>query len=30
VVFAGAAAQRGGRRPRKEQEASPADLDFVG
>ena len=30
VVLAGAAAQRGGRRPRKEQEASPADLDFVG
>ena len=30
VVFAGAAAQRGGKRPAKEQEASPADLDFVG
>jgi len=30
VVLAGAAAQRGGRRPGKEQQASPADLDFVG
>jgi inner membrane transporter RhtA len=29
VVLAGAAAQRGGRRPAKEQAASPADLDFV-
>jgi inner membrane transporter RhtA len=31
VVLAGAAAQRGGRRrPAKPQQASPADLDFVG
>jgi inner membrane transporter RhtA len=30
VVLAGAAAQRGGRRPGKAQQASPADLDFVG
>ncbi|MCT9624000.1 EamA family transporter [Pseudarthrobacter equi] len=30
VVLAGAAAQRGGRRLRKEEQASPADLDFVG
>ncbi len=30
VVLAGAAAQRGGRRPGKGQPASPADLDFVG
>ncbi|WP_461188529.1 EamA family transporter [Arthrobacter sp. Z4-13] len=31
VVFAGAAAQRGGRRPpAKEHAAGPADLDFVG
>lgn len=30
VVFAGAAAQRGGRRARTDRPASPADLDFVG
>jgi inner membrane transporter RhtA len=30
VVLAGAAAQRGGRRPAKGEPASPADLDFVG
>jgi len=30
VVLAGAAAQRGGRRQAKEQNGSPADLDFVG
>jgi len=30
VVLAGAAAQRGGRRLRTEEQASPADLDFVG
>jgi inner membrane transporter RhtA len=30
VVFAGAAAQRGGRRQAKDRAASPSDLDFVG
>ena len=30
VVLAGAAAQRGGRRPSRKEQASPADLDFVG
>ncbi|VXB83220.1 Inner membrane transporter RhtA [Arthrobacter sp. 9AX] len=30
VVLAGAAAQRGGKRPAKKHQGSPADLDFVG
>lgn len=30
VVLAGAAAQRDGRRPSRKEQASPADLDFVG